>query len=271
MKTKPAKRSTSFLLSYFFVLIVGCRPSSEKLYDQAHIESEKGHFRIAVSLLERGAKIEKENPARYRFLLEAARLARFEMQDYEKAIRIYKEVVLNSTDEPQRISSQKALAEVYFDNLQNYTQALKEMLVLEPRLKNQEDREALKLKIIRCLYLTGQNQQALEEINTSLSKVKYELLNFLKLKAQVLVAMKKYQEAIDTYQKIYDKDQRFFENENLFIAASVVYEENEQFESALKYLNKYEKQIKDKAYLELRYKRLKERMMNKPLFKGKRK
>ena len=67
------------------------------------------------------------------------------------------------------------------------------------------------------------------------------------------------------------KNISFFKEENLFIATSVVYEENEEYAEALTFLNKFEPMIKDKAYFELRTKRLKERMANKPLFIGKRK
>ena len=67
------------------------------------------------------------------------------------------------------------------------------------------------------------------------------------------------------------KDPLFFKDENLYIATSIAYEENEQFADALGFLNKNENQIKDKSYLELRVKRLKERLVNRPLFKGIRK
>ena len=87
----------------------------------------------------------------------------------------------------------------------------------------------------------------------------------------LLFAQKKYKESIAAYESLKSKYPDYFSNENLFIAASIVYEENEQYADALKYLSSNEALIKDKAYYELRIKRLKERMTNKPLFKGIRK
>ncbi len=271
MKIKPAKKFINNIIIAALLLMSACKPASERLYNEAYAEVEKGHFRIAVDLLEKSANFEKKNAIKFKYLLEAARIARFEIQDYERSVRIYRAVILEAQDVDQRIHSQQAISEIYLENLQSYNQALKELQVLEPLIKNEDEKEKIKLRIAQAQYLTGNNQQALEEINVSLKVVKNETLNFLKLKAQVLVAQKKYKEAILTYQDILMRDPRYFESENLFIATSVVFEENEEYEAALGYLTKYEKQIKDKAYFELRYKRLKERLANKPLFRGRRK
>ena len=50
-----------------------------------------------------------------------------------------------------------------------------------------------------------------------------------------------------------------------------MYEEKEDYFSSINFLEKNEEKIQDKAYLELRLKRLKEKLINKPLFKGRRK
>lgn len=275
MKKKPAKKFTSAPVGAALLcgalLLAGCKPPAERLYAEAYSEIEKGHFRIALDLLEKSASISSDNNRKYQYLTEAARIARFEVQDYERAIRFYRSIILKSEDETQRIRAQEAMAEIYLEDLQNYAAALKELQILEPLLADPAKKEKVKLRIAQALYLTGNNQQALEEINVSLKFSKAETLNLLKLKAQVLIAQKKYQEAIAVYEEIRQKDEKYFENENLFVATSVVYEENEEFAEALEYLDKYGDRIQDKAYLELRYKRLKERMINKPLFKGRRK
>lgn len=272
MKTKLAKKFINLLFSAAALMFISaCKPTPERLYNEAYSEVEKGHFRIAVDLLEKSADFEKKDIIKFKNLLEAARITRFEIQDYERAIRIYKKIILQAQDVDQRIHSQQAISEIYLENLQNYNMALKELQVLEPLIKNENEKEKIKLRIAQAQYLTGNNQQAIEEINASIKTAKDEMLNFLKLKAQVLLAQKKYKEAISTYQEILKRDPKYFESENLFIATSVVYEENEEYQAALEYLTKYERQIKDKAYFELRYKRLKERLANKPLFKGKRK
>ena len=271
-KIKQAKKYIKFvLLIAALIQISGCTPAADRLYDEAYAEIEKGHFRIAVDLLEKSANLEKKNLLKNKHLIEAARIARFEIQDYDRSIRIYRSIVLGAEEVDQRINSQRAISEIYLENIQSYGLALKELQVLEPLIKDEAEKEKIKFRISQAHYLTGDNQQAIEEINSSLRTSKNETLNFLKLKAQVLIAEKKYKEAIQTYNEIFTKDPVFFQDENLFIAVSVVYEENEEYKEALEYLTRHEKQIKDKAYFELRYKRLKERFANKPLFKGRRK
>lgn len=253
------------------IFLSACKPAAERLYSEAYVEIEKGHFRIAIDLLEKSANAEKKNQTKYKYLLEAARIARFEIQDYERSIRIYRTIILEAQDADQRIRAQQAISEIYLENLQSYSLALKELQVLEPLIKDDDEKEKIKLRIAQAQYLTGNNQQAIEEINIALKTIKNEVLSFLKLKAQALVAQKKYKEAILSYLEILKRDENYFQTENLFIAVSVVYEENEEYEEAMSFLTKYEKQIKDKAYFELRFKRLKERLTNKPLYKGRRK
>lgn len=255
------------------VYLSACKPASERLYNEAYAEIEKGHFRIAVDLLEKSAAAEKVEILKTKYLLEAARIARFEIQEFDRAIRMYRAVILQSSNEDQRIGAQQAIAEIYLENLQSYSLALKELQILEPLIKKDKKdiKFNVKLKIAQTQYLTGRYEPALDEINTALRDAKSEASSFLKLKAQILVAQKKYADAIAVYMEILKRDVQYFETENLFIATSVVYEENEEFDAALDFLKKYEKQIKDKPYYELRYKRLKERQANRPFYKGRRK
>ena len=272
MKTKPAKKSIKrFFLILALAIVSACGPRAETLYTEAYSEIENGRFRIAVDLLEKSSNLETNNFSKYRNLSEAARLTRFEILDYERSIRMYRIVILKADDQAQRIAAQEAISEIYLENLQDYPMALRELQVLEPLLVDNRKKEKTRLRIAQALYLTGNNQQALEEINSAQKLIKFHELNFLKLKAQVLVSQKKYKEAIEAYDELRAKNINFFKEENLFIATSVVYEENEEYAEALNFLTKYEPMIKDKAYFELRTKRLKERMANKPLFKGKRK
>lgn len=273
MKKKPERKYINrvFFAATLMLLSVACSPRAASLYNQAYSEIDKGHYRIAADLLEKSSNLENDNVTKYKYLTEAARLVRFEMQEYERAIRMCRNIILNAEDLGQRIAAQEAITEMYLENIQDYTQALRELQILEPLLTETKKKEKIKLRIAQTLYLTGNNQQALEEINAAQKYIKFHEVHFMKLKAEVLLAQKKYKESIAAYEELKAKSLAFFREENLFIAASIVYEENQEYNEALNYLTKNEELIKDKAYYELRVKRLKERMMNKPLFKGRRK
>lgn len=251
--------------------LFGCTPQSEKLYSEAYSEIENGHFRIALDLLERSAALEKNDKKKTKALSEAARIARFEIQDYGRAIRINRLIILKSEDSKQRVLAQETLAEIYLENVQNYNQALNELLILEQLTHGNEEKEKLRFKISQAYFLTGNPGAALEYIEASLKSAASDKKNFLKLKAQILISQKKYDEALAAYEEIRRIEPEFFGKENLYISTSIVFEEKEDYASALAYLEKYHNEINDKPYLELRIKRLKERLTNKPLFKGRRK
>ena len=178
-KIKQAKKYTSFLLLVAtLVQTSGCTPAADRLYDEAYIEIEKGHFRIAVDLLEKSANLEKKNLLKYKHLIEAARISRFEIQDYDRSIRIYRSIILGAEEADQRINSQRAISEIFLENLQSYGLALKELQVLEPLLKDEAEKEKIKFRISQAHYLTGDNQQAIEEISASLKTSKNETWNF---------------------------------------------------------------------------------------------
>lgn len=265
-------KALSFLFCCgLFSLTLACTPPSEKMYSEAYSEIEKGNFRIALDLLERSAAVEKNDKKKTKALIEAARIARFEIQDYDRSIRIYRLIILKSEDPKQRLLAQETLAEIYLENIQNYSQALKELLILEQLTQGVEQKEKLRFKIAQAYFLSGNPSASLEYIDTSLNSVVADKKHFLKLKSQILIAQKKYDEALATYEDIRKLDAEFFAKENLYISTSIVFEEKEDYASALAYLEKYQSLIFDKVYLELRVKRLRERLTNKPLFKGRRK
>jgi tetratricopeptide (TPR) repeat protein len=276
MKKKPAKKSINKLISTLMLAVLltagtGCGSRSEKLYEQASTEVENGNYSLAAELLEKTSQLESENIQKYKYLGEAARIYRFELQNYAKALSLLREIILSSEDEGQRIAAQESITEIYFENLQDYQMALKELQILEPLLKDNSKKEKVRLRIAQMLYLTGNSKQALEEITSAEKYVKFQALHFLKLKAEILLAERRYKETLQTYEELRAKNPAYFADENLYIATSIVYEENEQYAEGLNYLIKNEASIKDKAYYELRVKRLKAKIANKPLSKGIRK
>lgn len=276
MKKKLAKKFISFFTKTavgigFIFNTTACESRSDSLYEQAYLEIEKGHYRIAVDLLDKSTQIEEDPVKKYKNLLELARIIRFEIQDYNRSIKIFRNIILGASDETQRIAAQESLAEIYLENMQDYSMALKELQILEPLLTESKKKERTRLKIAQTLFLTGQNQQALEEIQSAEKYIKFYSINFLKLKAEVLLVLKNYKESLACYEELLKKNPSYFANENLYIATSIVYEENEQYNEALNYLLKNEAFVKDRSYLELRIKRLKEKIANKPLSRGIRK
>ncbi len=253
------------------VFAFSCQSRSEKLYSTAYEKINQNEFKEAVELLESSADLEKNNVQKTKALFEAARLLRFEIHDYEKALKILRIIVLDSKDSKMRILAEESIAEIYFDHLQNYHEALKELLILEPLLNNAKKRESVRFKIAQALRLTGSNLASLDYIEMSLKNNPTEPFQFHKLRAQILQSQQKFDEALKSYELIFEKNPTYFTSENLFNSVSSIYEEKKDYKLAIEYLEKNAEHISDKSYLELRIKKLKEKQINKPFSKGVRK
>jgi tetratricopeptide (TPR) repeat protein len=259
------------ILSIAIGLTLSCQSRSEKLYSEAYEKISQNQFASAAKLLQASAELDKNNAQKTKALFEAARILRFEVHDYESALAIYRSIVLQSKDSKMRILSEEYIAEIYFENLQNYQVALQEFLILEPLLKDQKKKEAVRLKIAQSLWLTGNNEPALDYINLSLKNSAAEAHILLKLRAQIYQSQEKYDDALTAYDEIFKTNQSYFLQENLFTRVSSIHEDKQDYKVGIAYLEKHAAQITDKSYLELRIKKLKEKQINKPFSRGIRK
>jgi tetratricopeptide (TPR) repeat protein len=267
MKTKLAKR----YISLFLLLVFSCEPRSSKLYNEAYEKIGENRYLEAIDLLESSAALEKDDLKKTKALFEAARLLRFEILDFNKAIIHLKKIVLQSTDEKSRLLSQEAIADIYFDNVQNYSQALKELLVLEPLVADKEKKESVRFKIAKCQHLTGNSKTALEYIESLIKSLEFQKRHFLLLKAQILQAQERFEEALLVYNEIEQLDPEFFKKESLYSSISLVLEEKQDYAKGIEFLERNRQNFVDQSYWELRMKRLKEKQLNKPFSRGMRK
>ncbi len=272
MKIKPAKKFISiFLISGLVVINLSCQSRAEKLYRLGQEKIVQSQYLEAVDALEDSAKLEKNNNKWSKTNLEIAKTLQYQIQDYNKAILVYRELILKSEDSLIRLQSQKAVSEIYFDNIQDYEAALKELQILEPLIEKSEAAEETKLKIAQSYKYLNQFKNSLEYIEASLKKNLKNPEAFLKLKAQVYNSLKKYDEALALYEEISKKYPLYFKKESLIVALSLVFEEKKDYKSAIEYLTKNKSQIEDQVFLELRLKRLFEKQKNMPFNHGIRK
>jgi len=272
MKKKPAKKFINvFLAACVVVALAGCKSRAEKYYDEAYDKINQNQFLDAVSLLESSIELEKNHNKKMRAMFEMARLLRFEIQDYPKALAQLKKIVLSAEDPKLRLLSQEAISEIYFDNLQDYEAALKELLVVEPLTSEPEKKEKIKLKIAQAYRLTGNSDASLEYIDAALKQGTKQKISFLKLKSQILQSQQKHDRAAEVLNEIYKTDPNLFEKDNMYLEMALIYEEKQDYKKAIEYLEQNKEKITDKNYLELRIKRLKEKQINKPFNKGMRK
>ncbi len=127
-----------------------------------------------------------------------------------------------------------------------------------------------KLTIARAFFYLNNFNQAQSEINeASRLKIPDEIMfDLLILNGNILVAQKKFPKAIIVYNDILKKFPMLSQKENVKLTLAVCYEENLQFKESIEILEKLKDIYKPPEYIELRIKKLKERLKNLPGAKG---
>lgn len=249
--------------------------SSQELadYKLAQKSIAQGHFRIALSYLDRVVK--RTPPSKYSMeaAREAARISFFELKDYNKAVHYYHFIVLNSQNEGERLEAQKQIASIYFNNLQNHQQSILEYSKLQQLPHTDLEATQYKINIARSYYYLNSFFQSESEIDALLKLKADDNVRFsaLMLKGNILVARKDFVGAVDIFKSLIEKYPKKANQENVALTLAVCYEESFDFKSAIAVLEQLRASYKPEEYIELRIKRLQERMKNAPGAKGFRK
>ncbi|MNJ91063.1 Lipopolysaccharide assembly protein B [compost metagenome] len=261
------------LIAIFILFTAACSSQEAADFKQAQKEINQKHYRIALSYLDRVILRNSSSEYTLEAAREAARISYFEIKDYNKSAQYHHFIVLNSKDQNERLESQKQIASIYFNNLQNYQQAIIEFSKLQQMPRTDMESAQYKLNIARAQYYLNNFFQSESEID-SLLKLKSDpntRFSALMLKGNILVGKKQYQEAADVFKKLIEDYPEKSIEENVALVLAVCYEENNDFKSAIKILEDHKEKYKPAEYIELRIKRLQERQRNAPGAKGFRK
>lgn len=261
---------TAILIS----VVAACSSQEAADYGKARKAISEKHFRIALNHLER---VIKRNSPQSKYPMEAARdaarISYYELKDYTKAAQFHHFIVLNSPDKAERLESQKQIASIYFNNLQNYQQAIIEFSKLQQMSHTDFEAAQYKLNIARAQYYLNNFFQSESEIDSLLKLKSDPAVRFsaMMLKGNILVARKDFKQAAEMFKKLIEAYPEKAVQENVALVLAVCYEENDDFKSAIKVLEEHKSKYDSPEYIELRIKRLQERQRNAPGAKGFRK
>lgn len=261
------------VLVALFMFVAACSSQEEADYKQAQKAMGQEHYRIALGHLDRVIKRNSTSKLPLEAARDAARISFFEIKDFQKSIHYHQYIVLHSPDEKERLESQKQIADIYFNNLQNYPQAVIEYSKLQQMPHTDLEEAQYKMNVARAQYYQNNFFQAESEID-SLLKLKGDettRFNASMLKGNILVARKDYKNAAEIFKNLINEFPEKSIQENVALTLAVCYEENFDFKSALDVLEAHRGKYNPPEYIELRIKRLQERMRNAPGAKGFRK
>jgi tetratricopeptide (TPR) repeat protein len=260
-------------LSVLLVALCACSPPEAKDYKSAQSSAEQRQFGHALLLYDHVLKRAPDSEYALKSARDGARIASLELKDYKKAITYLQFLVLNSKDPKERVSAQKQLAAMYFDQLQNYDKAILEYNRLIDSSDSETERAAYKLDIARANYYQNNFFQAQSELD-QLLKMRVEdedRFSAIVLQSNIFIAQKECGKAIELLKKVIGLYPQKAMQENVSQTLAVCYEETGSFAEAIKILETIKPHHPQPDYVELRIKRLRERQKNQPGAKGLRK
>lgn len=262
---------TSVCVAVLF--LAACSSQEQADFKKGQKAAAAGHNKQALVYFDHVIKRNATESLCLEAAREGARVAFYELHDYQKSAEYQHYIVLHSNDEKERVESQKQIALIYFNNLQNYQQAIVEFSKLQEMPHSDLEEAQYQMDLARADYYLNNLFQAQSEIDSLLKLKSDENVRFgaLMLKGNILVAEKKFSAAADIFRDLIEKYPEKATQENVALTLAVCYEENNDFKSAIKVLEQYRGKYNPPEYIELRIKKLQERMRNAPGAKGFRK
>lgn len=262
-----------YALIVLLFVVAACSSQEEADYKQAQKAMSQEHYRSALEYLDRVIKRNSTSKLPLEAARDAARISYFEIKDFQKAVEYHHYIVLHSKDDKERLESQRQIAAIYFNNLQNYPRAIIEYSKLQQMPHTDLEAAQYKMNVARAQYYQNNFFQAESEIDSLLKLKGDEVTRFnaLMLKGNILVARKDFTKAAEIFKELIRDFPEKAIQENVALILAVCYEENFDFKSALAVLEAHRGKYNPPEYIELRIKRLQERMKNAPGAKGFRK
>ncbi|MCB0391732.1 MAG: tetratricopeptide repeat protein, partial [Bdellovibrionales bacterium] len=123
-----------------------------------------------------------------------------------------------------------------------------------------------KFRIAKAFYYLNKFKQSILEVEEILKKTLSQEQNFsVRLfRANVLLIKKDFAEAMEEFEKLLVEFPERAQKENLGLVVAVAYEDMNEFDKAITTLEKIKSNADDPNFIEIKIKRLKERIANQP-------
>ncbi len=252
---------------------VSCTPSYVKDLRSGKQAAEAKEYKLAVRHFDRVIKRNPGSDSALEAAREIAKISHYELQDYKLAATFYRYLIRNSKSLDERVLAQKSIAYIEFENFQHYESAIIELGKLAEITSNLFEKAQIKLDIARAHFYLNQFGQARAEIAELLRMPieKQSQFQAMVLNGNVLISQKEYAEALKQFVAIQTEFPEMAAEENLGLMLALAYEESGDYKKSISTLEGMKDTYKPVEYIELRIKRLKERLKNQPGAKGYRK
>lgn len=273
IKNQKIKFKVARYLTWQLVLVslASCSFSSEKLeMERAEKAVQEKHFSEGYQHYRRIIDKDPKAPIALKATAEAARVAHYELKDFNGAIQLYRNLVLYSQDQGQRVFSQSKIAEIYFESLNDYQSAIVEYNKLLDLPHSLQEEFKYRLAIAKCYFYLNNFFQAQTELNQLEKKFadKDQQFEILFVRANILLTSKDLDGAIKVLRDLEKKDPENFKKENLGLILAKCYEEQKNLLAAVEVLQSMRSYYPRPQFLDQRISSLKERAALLPGAKG---
>jgi len=230
----------------------------------------KQDFASALPILQQIMDFQSNEDRSLEAARQGARVAHLEAKNYPLAVKFYRYLVLKADNPEERKSAQRAIAQIYYENLHDYDQSVMEFEKLLKLGNSPEETFRYRLNLAKSHLQLNNAEQALTELNVLLeNKPSSDAIFDIKmLKANVLVANKQMHEATSMWGMILKEFPERSRKENVALNLVVSYEELKEFGKAIEVLETMRDEYPNPEFLNQRIERLKERQYNLPGAQG---
>ena len=209
------------------LILASCSRPNEKFYFKRALNKNKNkEYSAAVKNLNKVLEIGKDKV----YVLKAARTGlKIKNTNYVQKIRFLRAVVLHTKNSEERETSQKEIANLYYET-KNYKQAIYEFEKLNER----------NLKIAQSYFHLNDMQQALIEVK-KLENSDIDQFDVMILKARIQTSLLKLDEAINIYTSLLHKDKS--KSRTVLIELAQCYEQKGDYDMAILVLSDSDNEI----------------------------
>jgi TolA-binding protein len=231
-------------LLLILILSLSCKSTPEKYFEKAREFDDSGDFNRAVLYYERISDLYPDSKLAPESLMRAARISRLYLEKTKSALGFLNAIILNYPDSEYVLSAQKEMADIFMDDLKNYTRAISEYSKLIQMNPPKDMLTDARLRIAKCFEYSGNYEQALielqglldagNEINPEIKeKVEYEINVLLYITKDLVHAIQGFQEFIKKY-----PESELIPDAKFYLAGA--YADSGEFSKALFFLHEIE-------------------------------
>lgn len=236
---------------------------------------EKQNYEAAVEHYKRVIKREPKSELALYSSKKVANLSVIYLENFQDAIFAFNNIILFSPNVDDRRKAIEQLAKLYYEKLNNYEFAIVEFQRYLAMITDEVKVYEIRFLIAKSYFYLNRMFQANAELDEILKKKENpspEIKNYIfmatTLKASILHAEKKYDEAIELFKQILAEYPEQAHAEKIWLNLSICLEDTKRFSEAIELLEKTKADGTEKSFIDQKIVRLKERMQLEPGAKG---